>query len=158
MPSPAAATSSIGGAARIRLRLHPDWSPVLLPPGVLPQVAMDVGVTPIPGCSVWFRGVLGRRGAVVPVFDVAASVGLEAAPIRKAKIVVLDPGPEALALLCAEVPGVAAVAGPASTTAAVGLPDKLAPFLDPPLICGGQALAVFDVRRWLAAHSSTIAL
>lgn len=130
---------------------------MLLLPGVLPQVALDVVVAPLPNCPSWFRGVVGRRGAVVPVFDVPASLGLPPALTRHMRIVVLDPGPEAIALLCTEVPDIAAVDGPAGTPATPGLPEGLATFLDPPLICGGRALAVFDVRRWLAAHAPSIA-
>lgn len=153
----AAASTHRAGVARITLRLHADWPPVLLPAAVLPQVALDVSVAPVPNCPPWFRGVIGRRGAVVPVFDVPASQGLPLSLLRQMRIVVLDPGPEALALLCTEVPGVSTVAGPAGVDLPPGLPQGLAPFLDPPLICGGQPLAVFDVRRWLASLAPSIA-
>ena len=150
-------TSDHREAARITLRLHPDWPPVLLLPKVLPQVALDVSVAPLPNCPAWFRGVIARRGAVVPVFDVPASLGLAPSIARQMRIVVLDPGPEALALLCTEVPTVVAVEGPAGSATTPGFPPDLAAFLDPPMICGEQTLAIFDVRRWLAAHAPSIA-
>lgn len=111
----------------------------------------------MPNCPPWFRGVIGRRGAVVPVFDVPASQGLPMSLLRQMRIVVLDPGPEALALLCTEVPGVSTVEGLAGTDLPPGFPQGLTPFLDSPLICGGQTLAVFDVRRWLASLAPSIA-
>lgn len=77
--------------------------------------------------------------------------------LRQMRIVVLDPGPEALALLCTEVPGVSTVEGSAGTDLPPGFPQGLKPFLDSPLICGGQTLAVFDVRRWLASLAPSIA-
>lgn len=77
--------------------------------------------------------------------------------LRQMRIVVLDPGPEALALLCTEVPGVSTVEGSAGTDLPPGFPLGLKPFLDSPLICGGQTLAVFDVRRWLASLAPSIA-
>lgn len=139
------------------MRLHPDWPPLLLPAKVLPQVALDVSVAPVPNCPPWFRGVIARRGAVVPVFDVPASLGLPPSIARLMRIVVLDPGPEALALLCTEVPSVVTVEGLADAASTPGFPVGLTPFLDPPMICGEQSLAVFDVRRWLAAHAPSIA-
>jgi chemotaxis signal transduction protein len=144
-------------SARIALRLHPEWPPVLLPEGVLPQVALDTQLAPVPGCAAWLRGVIGRRGAVVPVFDVAASTGLPPSPLRDMRIVELGQGGEALALLCVEVPVVTPINGPARAEALPDYPERLRPFLSQAYACDGQALAVFDVRGWLSAHAPSVA-
>lgn len=143
--------------ARISLRLRLDWPLVLLPSGMLPQVALDAKVSAIPACAPWFRGVVGRRGAVVPVFDIPASLGEMPADLDQARIVVLDPEGAAMAILCSEVPSVEAVTGPAPVNSKVQVPPGLHSFLDTPLAVGERVFPVFDPRRWLSAHAPRIA-
>jgi len=40
----------------------------------------------------WIRGVIGLRGKIIPIFDLAARMGLEAAGTEAGKIVIVSSG------------------------------------------------------------------
>jgi chemotaxis signal transduction protein len=140
---------------RISVLLHAAWPRLLLPASVLVQVAIEPAVAPIPNCATWLRGALGQRGAILPVFDVAAWAGETLADLRHSPVVIVDSGPRAFALVCAATPEV--IEARASTAPATdGLPASLHPFLDAALSAGDRILASFEVRRWIADSAPSL--
>lgn len=61
-------------------------------------------VCPIPDTPDWFIGFINHRGDVVPVYDLAASLGLEATERKSGWLLLLDEAPHTAAVLLAEPP------------------------------------------------------
>ena len=61
-------------------------------------------ICPIPDTPDWFIGFINHRGDVVPVYDLAACLGLEATERSKAWLLMLDEAPHTAAVLLAEPP------------------------------------------------------
>lgn len=58
----------------------------------------------IPDTPDWFVGFINHRGEAVPVYDFAASLGLEATNRKKGWLLLLDEQPTTAALLLADTP------------------------------------------------------
>lgn len=142
---------------RISVLLHARWPRLVLPASVLVQLAIEPAVAPIPNCAAWLRGALGQRGAILPVFDVAAWAGEALADLERAPIVVVDSGPRAFALVCAAAPEVMEARPPAAHASAIeGLPECLNPYFDEALSAGDHVLASFAVHRWITASAPSL--
>jgi len=57
----------------------------------------------------WIRGVIGLRGKIIPIFDLAARMGLEAAGTEAGKIVIVSSGAGQVGVMVDEVEKVLAV-------------------------------------------------
>jgi len=134
---------------RIGVQLHAAWPMVLMPADALVQVATQPAIALIPNCANWLRGVLGRRGDIVPVFDVAAWAGDPPRGIADLRIIVIDTGSRAFALTCAATPEVLDVQ-PAADGHRDGFPPSLHPYLSSALSIGDSMFVSFEARRWLA--------
>lgn len=156
----AEAPASLPGSptrTRISVRLHASWPRLLLPASALVQLAIEPSVAPIPNCAAWLRGALGQRGAILPVFDVAAWSGEALADLQHAPIVVVDGGPRAFALVCAAAPEVMEARPLAGLPPAIeGLPECLHPYFDDALSAGDHVLASFAVHRWITAIAPSL--
>jgi len=142
---------------RIGVLLHARWPRLLLPASALVQLAIEPAVAPIPNCAAWLRGALGQRGAILPVFDVAAWAGEALADLQRAPIVMVDSGPRAFALVCAAAPEVLEARPQAGHGPAIeGLPECLHPYLDDALSTGDHVLASFAVHRWITASAPSL--
>jgi len=53
--------------------------------------------------SAWLRGVIGLRGKIIPIFDLAARVGLAPADSAPGKIVIVDTGTDQVGVTVDEV-------------------------------------------------------
>src|ERR687890_1778034 len=53
--------------------------------------------------AAWVRGVIGLRGKIIPIFDLAARVGLPAADSEPGKIVIVDTGTDQVGVMVDEV-------------------------------------------------------
>ena len=58
--------------------------------------------------AAWIRGVIGLRGKIIPIFDLAARMGL--APSEPGKIVILETGGDQVGIMVDEVEEVLTVA------------------------------------------------
>lgn len=58
----------------------------------------------IPETPDWFVGFINHRGETVPVYDIAASMGLEATETKRSWLLLLDEQPATAALLLADMP------------------------------------------------------
>jgi chemotaxis signal transduction protein len=144
--------TAIPGAAELRVtvQLRPGALPVLLPTGLLPQIVSEPSIAPLPGCADWFLGVLARRGAVVPVFDVAAQWGEPPLSVPRRQVVLIESPKAIFAILSATLPDVVSVSPTAVTPPAAvdsPCPDRYVAQWRP---VGERLLPVFDLLSWLA--------
>src|SRR5918997_1680778 len=51
----------------------------------------------------WVRGVIGLRGKIIPIFDLATRVGLEGGHVDPGKIVIVDAGSNQVGVIVDEV-------------------------------------------------------
>lgn len=157
------AESNAAGAARppggatvqrcIAFPLDPALPLLVLAPGTLVEVLVDVADTPLPGAPAALARIVSLRGALLPAFDLRAWLGLPGQP--GARYLAIGQGDRAAAVLCADEPRVVDVlpaAGPA------GAPATLAPFVQAARGADGAPLWRFDHEAWfaVAARSSTV--
>ncbi len=92
----------------------------------------------------WVRGVISLRGRIVPVYDVAARLGLTAALTEQSKIVIVEAGGEIAGVIVDTVEEVLTVSGEQIEDA---------PGADPTMI---EAIARIDDRLIVLLTLSTI--
>ena len=76
--------------------------------------------------SAWVRGVIGLRGKIIPIFDLAARVGLPAADSAPRKIVIVDTGTDQVGVTVDEVEEVLTV----DSSALESVPTANADFIE----------------------------
>jgi purine-binding chemotaxis protein CheW len=89
--------------------------------------------------AAWIRGVIGLRGKIIPIFDLAARMQLDAAGCERGKIVIVESGTGQVGVMVNEVEEVLTVSGdqleapPASDAvdAIAKIGDRLVVLLDP---------------------------
>ncbi|WP_156815150.1 chemotaxis protein CheW [Amphritea japonica] len=86
----------------------------------------------IPDTPGWFVGFMNHRGEAVPVYDFAASLGLEATNQKEGWLLLLGEHPEAAALLLADTPESVTSPQVLPQDVSLPIPDILKN------ICGGQ--------------------
>ena len=129
---------------RIGFRVHPQLPWLVLPIGMAAQQALDHALAPLPNVEPWLRGVLNLRGNLVPVFDIGLWQGLGAQP-ASAQVLVLTPGPEAMAVTCCESPKLIAV----QPVGAVADDDPMATWSTSQLFFDEGNVYEFDPQVWL---------
>lgn len=72
--------SNLGGELRYSFRLTSTYPRLVLAPGVIGELHYGIRPTYIPNSPGWFRGVMNRRGAIVPIFDVTLWLNLDRDP------------------------------------------------------------------------------
>lgn len=102
--------------------------------------------------SGWVRGVISLRGKIVPVFDLAARLGLSSANHEGGKIVIVETATDMAGVIVDDVEEVLTVdesqldgvpaAGTASIDAIAKIDDRLVILLDPERIFAGDELGV----------------
>ncbi|MGE4069951.1 MAG: chemotaxis protein CheW [Lysobacterales bacterium] len=88
---------------RIGYRLATSLPWFVLPRGIASQVVIDPGLARVPNAKSWLRGVLSLGGLMVPVFDFGDWMEQQRT-IDPDCVLVIQPGPEAVAFLCVERP------------------------------------------------------
>ena len=81
--------ASLGGTLRYSFRLTSTYPRLVLAPGVVGELHFGVRPSYIPNSPGWFRGVMNRRGALVPIFDVTLWLGLGRDPSTERRGVLL---------------------------------------------------------------------
>jgi chemotaxis signal transduction protein len=85
----------LGGALRTCFRLTSDLPRLVLAPETLGEIHYGLRPTYIPNSPGWFRGIVNRRGALVPIFDLTLWLGLgRDASTDKRGILMLDRAPK----------------------------------------------------------------
>jgi hypothetical protein len=83
----------LGGELRNSFRLTSTFPRLVLAPGVLGELHYGVRPAYIPNSPGWFRGIMNRRGALVPIFDVTQWLGLGRDPSTERRgVLLLDAG------------------------------------------------------------------
>ena len=87
--------ASLGGALRYSFRLTSNYPRLVLAPGVMGELHYGVRPTYIANSPGWFRGVMNRRGALVPIFDVTLWLGLGRDPSTERRgLLLFDSAPK----------------------------------------------------------------
>ena len=81
--------SNLGGALRYSFRLTSIYPRLVLAPSVMGELHYGIRPTYIPNAPGWFRGVMNRRGALVPIFDVTLWLNLGRDPSTERRGVLL---------------------------------------------------------------------
>lgn len=105
MADPASHSGSKGPAeeTRIGYRLAAGLPWFVLPRGISSQVVIDPGLARVPNAKSWLRGVLSLGGIMIPVFDFGDWMEKQVTTDADC-VLVVQPGPEAVAFLCVERP------------------------------------------------------
>jgi hypothetical protein len=90
----------LGGALRYSFQLTSIYPRLVLAPGVMGELHYGVHPTYIPNSPGWFRGVMNRRGALVPIFDVTVWLGLGRDPSTDRRGVLLFDSAPKMAWIC----------------------------------------------------------
>jgi chemotaxis signal transduction protein len=135
-----------GSGVRLGLRFA-DGQPLLaLAAGTQAEIALDARYCAIPNTPLWFHGVVNLRGAIYPVFDVAAWCGIDLRGASR-RVVLLDQGEQCAGVLCVGEPLVLSCAPTPETGRA---PTRLAPFLTGDMDSNHGPAFAFDHRRFFA--------
>ena len=134
--------------SRVGFRANADLPWLLVPIGVVSQVALDPVLAPIPNVKPWLVGVLNARGNLVPVFDLAVVNGLPPTDIKTSTVLVLQPNEQPFGVLCLGHPHIA-LASPASATQVPLALAALANFLVTPMQFEGALAFEFRFRDWI---------
>jgi purine-binding chemotaxis protein CheW len=73
----------------------------------------------------WIRGVIGLRGKIIPIFDLASRLDLEAADSQPGKIVILETGGDQVGVMVDEVEEVLTVSGDQLEPVPTASPDTI---------------------------------
>lgn len=145
METVAAPPAAPTGERCIAFAVAADLPAFVLPPATLVEVVFEPIECPLPGATAALRRLIALRGALLPLFDLTAWLGLPAPTLPR--VIAIGRGERAAALLADGEPRVVEVfdaAGPASAPAA------LAPFVRPARDASGKALWRFDPEAWFA--------
>jgi twitching motility protein PilI len=138
--------ASTASQTRIGFRIHPALPWLVLPTSVPAQLAVEPELAPVPNVKPWLVGVLNLRGNLVPVFDVARWQGVPApAQVDALQVLVVTPGPQAMAVLVSESPALLAVRTSGSTPA----DDPLAAIAPHRYSAAEGIVYEFDPHAWL---------
>jgi purine-binding chemotaxis protein CheW len=106
---------------------------------------------PVASSDQWVRGVLNLRGKIVPVYDLAARLGVTTEISEQSKIVIVESGSQTSGVIVDEVDEVLTVesqqfeqapsADPALVDSIAKIGDRLVVLLSPSTIFGGVELA-----------------
>jgi purine-binding chemotaxis protein CheW len=110
-----------------------------LPIGAVHEIIRYTEPRTVSSDVAWIRGVIGLRGKIIPIFDLASRMALESAGSEPGKIVIVESGTGQVGVMVDEVEEVLTVSGdqledaPASEVVAAiaKIGDRLVVLLDP---------------------------
>jgi twitching motility protein PilI/purine-binding chemotaxis protein CheW len=77
---------------------------IVLEPDALYEIIEHARLSPFPGVSKIFRGIINHRGNVVPVYDLSEITGVIPDSWERSRLMMLNTGQEAVALVIFELP------------------------------------------------------
>jgi purine-binding chemotaxis protein CheW len=123
-----------------------------LPIGHVQEIIRYSPPRPVASSDYWVRGVLSLRGRILPVYDLAARLGIASEVSEHSKIVIVETGSETTGVIVDDVDEVLTVeaeqfeevasANPTLIDAIVKVGDRLVVLLAPATIFGGIEMAV----------------
>jgi chemotaxis signal transduction protein len=89
----------LGGSLRACFRLTSTFPKLVLAPSTIGEIHYGLKPTYVPNSPGWFRGIVNRRGALVPIFDLTLWLGLgrDASTDRRG-VLMLDSAPKTAGL------------------------------------------------------------
>jgi purine-binding chemotaxis protein CheW len=82
-----------------------------LPIGAVHEIIRFTEPRTVASDDAWIRGVIGLRGKIIPIFDLAARMALEGAGSEPGKIVIVETGTGQVGVMVDEVEEVLTVSG-----------------------------------------------
>ncbi len=133
---------------RFSFRLTSTFPRLLLGPNVSGELHYGVRPTYIPNSPGWFRGVMNRRGALVPVFDVTQWIGLGRDPSSERRgILLLDSIPKTAGIWILGEPKLLTIEAQ-KLDAHGSFPDSLIPYLGRGYASEDGPCFEFDHQGW----------
>lgn len=117
-----------------------------LPAGTQAEIALDARYCAIPNTPPWFHGVVNLRGAIYPVFDVAAWCGIDLTTVPR-RVLLVDQGEHRAGVLCVGEPTVLACT---PMVAKADAPSRLRDFLADSADSSRGPAVTFDHRGFFA--------
>jgi len=112
-----------------------------LPIGSVHEIIRYTEPRTVASDAQWIRGVIALRGKIIPIFDLAARIGLEHVGTERGKIVIVESGTGQVGVIVDEVEEVLTVSSnriedvPSATSAVIEaiakIEDRLVILLDP---------------------------
>lgn len=140
-------------APRIAFKPHLALPWLLLPEGMPLQLLIDAAPTRVPNTRHWFQGVVGQRGNLMPLFDLAGWAALPDGDGTRPQIVAIGVGAQACAMLCATAPTLLSIDSEDTTSNQDG---ALSPFLGRSYNSALGRASEFDIGRWLKTAAQHI--
>ena len=138
----------LGGELRYSFRVVSNFPRLVLGRGVIGELHYDVKPTYIPNSPGWFRGIMNRRGALVPVFDLTQWLGLGRDPSTERRgLLLLDSSPHLAGLWVLGEPKLITLIADDDADRSL-FPDALAPFLIQGFLSDEGTCFEFDHRNW----------
>ncbi len=109
-------------------------------------------ITPVPNVPAWLRGVINVRGDILSVIDVRAFLGMaEGHPLEHCRLLVVQSADESLltSLIVDQVVGIVPLPTTHMDAPQTCSEDRLTSYLNGVYEHNAQALAVFDLERFL---------
>lgn len=145
MPTDATPPAPVAGDRCVAIAVAPGMPSLALAPSTLVEVVLEPTDCPLPGAPGALRRIVALRGALLPLFDLAAWLGLPgpSAP----RVIVIGRGERAAAMLADGEPRVVEVF---DAPAGARPPAALAPFVHAARDGAGMPLWRFDHEAWFA--------
>ena len=109
-------------------------------------------ITPVPNVPTWMRGVINLRGDILSVIDVRTFLGMEEGqPLESSRLLVVKSAGEDIttSLIVDQVTGIVPLPSASVEFSGALFEDSVAPYIHGVYEHNAQALAVFDLERFL---------
>ena len=147
---PAPSTGNLGGELRYSFALTSNYPRLVIGNRVMGELHYGARPTYIPNSPGWFRGVMNRRGALVPVFDITIWLALERdSSTERRGILLFDGAPKSAGIwILGEPKLVTLVPEPLDKSA---FPERFQPFLSQSFESDDGPCFEFDHQQWFRA-------
>lgn len=141
-------TGSLAAQLRYRFVLTSTYPPLVLKPGTIADLQVGVRPTFIPNSPPWFRGIINRRGALVPVFDLTQwlALGRDPSSVRRG-LLIFDTPPKSAGIWILGDPILTSVVQNPNADISV-FPDPLRPFISDGFDSDVGPCFEFDHNAW----------
>jgi chemotaxis signal transduction protein len=144
----AASSPRLGGELRYRFSITSSYPSLVLKPGTVAELHYGVRPVYIPNSPGWFRGVMNRRSAMVPVFDITQWLGLgrDSSTARRG-LLLMDLPPKTAGLWILGEPVLSTLVATSEADISV-FPDALHPYISGAFASDEGDCFEFDHVAW----------
>jgi chemotaxis signal transduction protein len=138
----------LGGELRYSFRITSTHPSLVLRSGVVAELHYGVRPAYVPNSPGWFRGIMNRRGALVPVFDVTQWLGLGRDPSKDRRgLLLMDLPPKTAGLWILGEPRLMTLVRAEEADLSV-FPDSFHPFISGVFESDDGLCFEFDHAAW----------